>query len=50
MRNLFTEDFFKNVIGFATILCLAMGIVVIAGYMDDGTIPGTTQVAGSQQE
>lgn len=34
MRNLFTEDFFKNSIGFATILIFALVIIGVAGYAD----------------
>lgn len=31
MNSLFTEDFFKNVIGFATILIVGLGITAVAG-------------------
>jgi hypothetical protein len=31
MRPPFTEDFFKNVIGFATVLMVCIGVIILAG-------------------
>jgi len=37
MRTIFTDDFYKNLIGFATILLIGIGITAIAGNVDEGT-------------
>ena len=48
MRALFTEDFFKNLAGFATILVVAIGIMVLASEgQTPQTPPSTTQTAAS---
>ena len=50
MQTLLTGDFLKNVVGFATILCLAFGIMALAGHIDDSQPTAGTQVAGSEQQ
>lgn len=50
MRTLLSVEFFKNVIGFATILCFAIGVVALADFWDSPSTTPDTQVAGSVQE
>lgn len=49
MRRLFTEDFFKNLIGFGTILVFAMAVTILADRLPDGSPqpPIATQTASS---
>lgn len=50
MKSFLTEDFFKNVIGFATILMVGIGITAFAGgksHTEEPTAP-TTQTAATR--